>query len=100
MPPPRPVVARNGDLVTVHTGDLFTLEPGHRMRAARCVICHQAIGPALAAIIGVAALAGDACNCGSVYSEAFILHAAHLPLTPAQMETVIRHGTGHHHPWL
>lgn len=97
--PPARVAVRDGELVVIHTADPFTFEPGHRMRAAHCLVCHQVIGGQLASVIGVGTLGGAACDCSAVHSELFLLHAAHLPLTPAQMETTIRAGLSHDHPW-
>lgn len=91
-PAAKPRAAADGTLAVLHCPEAFTLAPGHRMRAASCLICGQLIGGQPAAVIGVAALAGEACTCGGVVSDTFLIHAAHLPINSEQLTVAIHRG--------
>lgn len=92
----RPVVppraAAPGSLAVIHCPEAFTLEPGHRLRAARCLVCRQLIGGQAVTVIGVAALAGEACRCGGVVSDTFLVHAIHMPIGTRQLTAAIHRG--------
>lgn len=89
---PFPVRAADGALAKLHCEQAFTLDPGHSLRKAPCLICQLPIGDAAATIIGLAALAGDACICGGIVSDAFLIHAIHLPMTADQISEAIYRG--------
>lgn len=82
----------SGHVAIVYCNEAFTFAPGHRMRAARCLVCAQVIGGEDATVIGAAALAGEACRCGGIVSDVFLAHAAHFPMPPAELQSVIRRG--------
>ena len=88
----KPRSVATGALAVVHCPEAFTLDPGHRLRAAHCLICRQLIGGQPAAVIGVAALGGEACTCGGVISDVFLIHAVHLPINPTELQTAIHRG--------
>lgn len=91
--PPGPVdEAVDGSLAVCHSAQSFTLVPGHRMRAARCLVCHLLIGSGQAALVGVAALAGDACRCGGVVSDLFLVHASHVPMDADDLAAAVHRG--------
>jgi len=79
----------DGEIAVVHCAEAFLFEPGNRLRAARCLMCGERIGGYPAAIIGVAALAGEACRCGGIVSDVFLIHAAHLPTDPDTLQGAI-----------
>src|SRR6185312_15133807 len=85
-------VVRDGDIAVVHCAAEFTFEPGNRMRAARCLICQELIGGWPATVIGAAALAGDACQCGGIVSDVFLIHAVHLPPSPGNLLAMLPRG--------
>lgn len=74
------------------TTEAVTFEPGHRMRAARCLICRDCIGGTRAVVIAIAPLIGEACPCGGIDSDAWLIHAGHLPMPPAELQTAIKRG--------
>ena len=84
--------AADGSLAVCHSAQSFTLAPGHRMRAAKCLICHLLIGSGEAALVGVAALAGNACRCGGVVSDLFLIHASHVPMDPDDIAAAVHRG--------
>lgn len=96
MPPTSPMVTPNvddrGQVAIVYCNEAFTFDPGHRMRASHCLICSECIGGEPAAVVGAAALMGEACRCGGIVSDVFLVHAAHLPLPPAELQAAIRRG--------
>lgn len=75
--------------VTTCIGSIL-LPAGHRMRAARCLICEDLIAGRPVTIIGIAALDGDACKCGSVISDAYLCHAEHLPVATEMLQQAIQ----------
>ena len=87
-----PRTVRVGDLAVVNSIECFTLASGHPLRGAPCLLCRQVIGSARVAVIGVAGLAGDACQCGTVTGDVFLIHAAHFPVPPAQITAALRAG--------
>ena len=88
-----PPAAVTGDTLTVcQSAQSFVFAPGHRMRAAKCLICHLLIGSGQAALVGVAALAGDACRCGGVVSDLYLIHACHVPLDPDDLAEAVHRG--------
>lgn len=93
MPPTtpmvNPVITDDGHIGIVYCNEAFTFAPGHRMRAAPCLICQRAIGGEPASVVGAVALCGDACSCGCVTSDVYLTHAAHFPLPPADLETAL-----------
>jgi hypothetical protein len=95
-PPTQPMVAPHvddrGQVAIVYCNEAFMFEPGHRMRAARCLICQECIGGQAAAVVGAAALMGEACRCGGIVSDVFLVHADHLPMEPAPLQAAIRRG--------
>ncbi|MGH9622529.1 MAG: hypothetical protein ACRD45_22830 [Bryobacteraceae bacterium] len=95
-PPTDPMVAPTvddtGHIAIVYCNEAFTFDPGHRMRAARCLVCREMIGGQSATVIGAAALAGEACPCGGLVSDVFLAHADHFPMPPAELQAAIRHG--------
>ena len=91
-PPGQVTEAPDGSLAVCHSAESFTLMPGHRMRAAKCLICHLLIGSGQAAVIGVAALAGDACRCGGIVSDLYLIHATHVPMDPDDLAAAIHRG--------
>lgn len=91
--PPAPVdEALEGSLAVCHSAQSFTLTSGHRMRAAKCLICHLLIGSGQAVLVGVAALAGDACRCGGVVSDLFLVHASHIPMDADDLAGAVHRG--------
>lgn len=60
------------------------------MRAARCLICGDLMAARPVTIIGIAALDGDACRCGSVISDAYLCHAEHLPAATEVLQQAIQ----------
>lgn len=84
--------ATDGSLAVCHSTEPFTLAPGHRMRAAKCLICHLLIGSGQAVLVGVAALAGSACRCGGVVSDLFLVHASHIPMDPDELAAAVHRG--------
>lgn len=91
-PAATPRAAADGALAVLHCAEAFTLAPGHRMRAAHCLICRRLIGGQAATVIGVAALAGEACACGGVVADTFLIHAVHLPIGASQLTAAIHRG--------
>jgi hypothetical protein len=85
-------VVRDGDIAVLHCSAAFTFAPGNRMRAARCLVCRELIGGQYTTVIGAAALAGDACDCGGVVSDVFLVHADHLPMDAEQLQAAIHRG--------
>ena len=85
-------VAADGALAVCHSAQPFTFTAGHRMRAAKCLICHLLIGSGQAALVGVAALAGNACRCGGVVSDLFLIHATHMPMDPGDLAAAVHRG--------
>src|SRR6185312_9652760 len=84
-----PAVDDTGHIAIVYCNEAFTFDPGHRMRAAHCLICDDLIGGQAAAVIGAAALAGEACRCGGIVSDVFLAHADHFPMPPAALQAEI-----------
>jgi hypothetical protein len=95
-----PRAVRDGDLAVVNSIEAFTLAAGHRMRAASCMLCHEAIGGKRVAVIGLAGLAGDACQCGGITGDLFVIHASHFPVDPQVITAALRAGVscGLSHP--
>lgn len=91
-PAPFPVRAADGALAKLHCAETFTLDPGHSLRKVPCLICQLPIAGAPATIIGIAVLGGDACICGGIVSDAFLIHAIHLPMTADQISEAIYRG--------
>jgi len=89
---PPPVTVVEGDLAIMWSGAPFLFAPGHRMRAARCLVCTRLISGEPATVVGVGALAGSACQCGSIESDMFLLHVCHLPMPPAELQAAIHRG--------
>lgn len=83
-------IARPGDLAVVNSIEAFTLAPGHPLRGATCMFCHQLIGSARIAVIGLAGLGGDACSCSAITSDVFLIHAAHFPVDPDEISAALR----------
>jgi hypothetical protein len=81
-----------GDLAVVNSIEAFVLGSGHQLRGACCLLCAQLIGKRKVAIIGLAGLAGDACQCGAVCGDLFLIHAAHFPVDPQVIERALRQG--------
>lgn len=96
MPPTEPMVAPHvddrGHVAIVYCNEAFAFAPGHRMRAALCLVCRECIGGQAAAVVGAAALLGEACECGGIVSDVFLVHAGHLPMPPAELQAAIRRG--------
>ena len=84
--------AVDGSLAVCHSAQPFTLAPGHRMRAAKCLTCHLLIGSGQAVLVGVAALAGSACRCGGVVSDLFLVHASHMPMDADDLANAVHRG--------
>ena len=84
-----PRAAPEGTMAVVHCGEPFLLDPGHRLRAAPCLVCRKAIGAQAATVIGVAPLAGAACECGALTSDVFLVHYSHLPIRSPQLARAI-----------
>jgi hypothetical protein len=82
----------SGHIAIVYCNEAFTFEAGHRMRAARCLICRECIGGDEVSVIGAAALAGEACQCGGIASDVFLAHAVHFPMPSADLQAAIRRG--------
>lgn len=95
-PPTEPMVMPHvddrGQIAIVYCNEAFTFDPGHRMRAAKCLICAEMIGGQEAVVIGAAALAGEACRCGGLVSDVWLGHADHFPMPPAELQAAIRRG--------
>jgi hypothetical protein len=92
-PPTSPAnLALPGEIAIVHCTESFVFPPGNRMRAARCLVCSEMIAHRPFAIVGAAALAGDPCSCGGIVSDVFLIHASHLPLSPAALQAALRRG--------
>lgn len=51
------------------------------MRSTPCLICREAVAGEPIMVVGIAAFDGDACACGVIGSDVYLLHSAHLPLT-------------------
>lgn len=98
VPPVR--VARIGELAVVHSIESFTFTSGHPLRAANCMFCHMIIGGDQVAIIGLAGLAGDACDCGAIIGDVYLIHAAHFPVDPDKITVALRraHSCTQYHP--
>ena len=84
--------AAEGSLAICHSAQPFTLVAGHRMRAAKCLVCHLLIGSGQAVLVGVAALAGSACRCGGVVSDLFLVHASHMPMDADDLANAVHRG--------
>lgn len=95
-----PRTARTGDLAVVNSVEAFVLETGHRLRAAPCLLCRQLIGGRRVAVVGLAALAGDACHCGAIGSDVFLIHASHFPVDSQHLSMALHRGMdcGLRHP--
>jgi len=93
-PPPRSPsrLSVPGEIVIVYCAESLVFAPGNPMRDARCLVCQEIIGHRPTAIIGAAALVGVACECGGIASDVFLVHAAHLPLERAALQTAISRG--------
>ena len=93
MPPTHPMVSpvvdNTGHIAITYCNQTFAFTPVHPMRRAKCVICRDLIGGQPATVIGAVALCGDACDCGAVTSEAFLAHASHFPLPPAELQAAL-----------
>lgn len=81
-------------VATVGCPESFTLGPAHQMRSAPCLACREPVGGEPVTVIGVAALAGPACECGGVVSDVFLVHASHLPLPQLKLQAMIQHALG------
>lgn len=96
MPPTTPmvspVITDDWHVGIVYCNESFTFAPGHRMRAASCLICRQTIGGEPASVVGAVALSGEACSCGCVVSDVFLTHAAHFPMPAADLRTALCRG--------
>lgn len=66
-------------LMVVSSQGLFTFEAGHPMRRANCLACRRVLDGATVAVIGAAALAGEACPSGCVSADVFLVHADCFP---------------------
>lgn len=87
-----PAVDDTGQIAIIYCNEAFTFAPGHRMRAAHCLICGECIAGQEATVLGAAALAGEACRCGGLVSDVFLAHAGHFPIPPAQLQAAIHRG--------
>lgn len=87
-----PPSVTDGGLAVVYCAEAFSFNGGHPMRGSRCLICAQPVGGDLVTVIGVAALAGEACDCSRIVSDVFLLHAAHLPMDPPVLQVAIQLG--------
>lgn len=87
-----PSVDQSGHIAIIYCNEAFLFDAGHRMRAARCLVCRECIGGRQATVIGAAALAGEACACGGIVSDVFLAHADHFPMPPAELQATIRRG--------
>lgn len=83
------IVVDDGDVAVLYCPAAFQLAPVHPMRKAHCVICGEMIGGQYATIVAIGALAGDACQCGGVVADAFLLHADHLPMSAEQLQEAV-----------
>lgn len=91
-PMTQPLTGEDAYIAIIYCNEPFRFADGHQMRAANCLVCGQPVGGETVTVIGAAALAGVACKCGGVVSDAFIAHAAHFPMPPAELHTAIRSG--------
>ena len=87
-----PAVDDHDQVAIVYCNQSFTFDPGHRMRAAHCLICGEMIGGQSVGVIGAAALAGEACRCGGIVSDVFLIHADHMPMPPTELQAAIHRG--------
>lgn len=85
-----PRTAHVGDLAAVNSIESFILARGHQLRGANCVLCRNVIGGYRVAVIGLAGLAGDACRCGAICGDLFLIHAHHFPANPDDIEDALR----------
>lgn len=89
---PVPVLVAPTDIAISCNSQAFVFPPGHRMRAGHCLICRKLIGGDVAAVLQTVAFDPGACDCGSVESDAFIIHAHHLPIPDEQVQEAIHRG--------
>ena len=73
-------MADDGALAIVCCAEPFLFADGHPMRGAPCLICRQLISGEVVRLIGIAALDGDACICGSVVNDMYLVHEMHIPV--------------------
>lgn len=87
------VVSASGyDVTVIMSGDSYRFAAAHRCRAGACLLCRKMIGGEAAVIVTAVALNDTPCLCGAVESDAFLLHASHLPLEPAELQAAIARG--------
>ncbi len=87
-----PAIDDSGHVAIIYCNEAFTFDPGHRMRAAPCLICQEAIGGQPATVLGAAALCGEACPCGQIVADVFLAHAGHFPMPPDDLQAAIKRG--------
>ncbi len=66
-------------VVIAHHG-LYLFDPGHRIRAGKCLTCRQPIGDQAAVLVTVVSFAQELCDCSCVEGDTFLMHAGHLPM--------------------
>jgi hypothetical protein len=89
---PVPILVGPTDISISCNSQAFVFPPGHRMRAGHCLLCRQLIGGAVTTIIQTVSFDPGACDCGSVESDAFIIHVSHLPVPDAELQAAIHRG--------
>ncbi len=87
-----PVVDDIGMVMVNYGGTVFRFAPGHRMRAAPCLVCRQVIGGQPVQAVGAVALTGEACRCGGLESDMFLVHDQHMPMSLEDLQAAIGRG--------
>lgn len=83
------LVEYSGKLALIHCDEPFTFAPGHPNRSARCPVCRELIADRPAAVIGVAVLDQNPCECGAMDSETLLIHFAHIPISFDELKTAV-----------
>lgn len=87
-----PQPAGQGTVALICGPDSFLFNPGHRLRAARCLVCGDLIGGQPATIIGAIPLDGEICTCSRIDSDMWLIHASHMPMTVSEIREAVESG--------
>lgn len=87
-----PTVWGDGSKAPLTSHDLITFvsEPvavtqGSPLRAALCLMCRQAIGAAMAQVVGLICTAEPPRPSGALQTRGYLIHAAHRPADDAEL---------------
>jgi hypothetical protein len=67
----------------------FTLAPGHRLRASRCLICAALIGGMPVRAVTIVLLSADYCPCGNLEPDGYLVCAGHGEQRPGVLAQLV-----------